>query len=186
MVAKNTGKKTYNELLYSYDDLPKIRVVGSQEKIKKTGGSRFIIAPPTDYDERMKAVPKGKITTEENIKQYLAKKYSADNACPVSTRKLVLLAAFASVERPDDKTPYWRTLKKDGRLNEKYPGGIDEQKRLLELEGHTIIQVGGHYYVKDYMAVAEYMRSDPTTCLIQKSPKINARNHGTCITACSL
>ena len=33
----------------------------------------------------------------------------------------------------------------------KSPGGIDEQKRLLEKEGHTITQVGKRYYVKDYM-----------------------------------
>jgi alkylated DNA nucleotide flippase Atl1 len=49
-----------------------------------------------------------------------------------------------------DETPYWRTLKKDGELNEKYPGGIDAQKLQLEMEGHAIIQKGKRYFVKDY------------------------------------
>ncbi len=36
-------------------------------------------------------------------------------------------------------TPYWRTLKVGGVLNEKYPGGVVAQARLLEGEGHKII-----------------------------------------------
>jgi alkylated DNA nucleotide flippase Atl1 len=60
------------------------------------------------------------------------------------------IVAKASEERDSDETPYWRTLKKDGELNEKYPGGIDAQKARLEMEGHTVIQKGKRYFVKDY------------------------------------
>jgi alkylated DNA nucleotide flippase Atl1 len=35
-------------------------------------------------------------------------------------------------------TPYWRTLKSKGELNEKYPGGVAEQAKKLKSEGHTI------------------------------------------------
>jgi len=37
-----------------------------------------------------------------------------------------------------DITPYWRTLKGKGELNEKYPGGVDAQAKRLKAEGHTI------------------------------------------------
>jgi hypothetical protein len=37
-----------------------------------------------------------------------------------------------------DITPYWRTLKGKGELNEKYPGGLEAQARRLKAEGHTI------------------------------------------------
>ena len=37
-----------------------------------------------------------------------------------------------------DITPYWRTLKSKGELNEKYPGGIEAQATRLEAEGHTV------------------------------------------------
>ncbi|GAI99618.1 unnamed protein product, partial [marine sediment metagenome] len=37
-----------------------------------------------------------------------------------------------------DITPYWRTLKTDGSLNEKYPGGVESQAAYLREEGHTI------------------------------------------------
>lgn len=50
-------------------------------------------------------------------------------------------------ERND--TSHWRTLKADGSLNEKYPGGAKVQRRLLEEEGHTIIQRGKEYAVQD-------------------------------------
>lgn len=59
----------------------------------------------------------------------------------------------ASVHRTKNKTPYWRTLKANGELNEKYPGGIEAQKAKLEAEGHTVIAKGRkkiEYVVKDY------------------------------------
>ena len=66
------------------------------------------------------------------------------------------IAAWASYQRSEDKTPYWRTLKANGELNEKYPGGIRAQKEMLEAEGYAIIQRGRkniRYYVKDYEKV---------------------------------
>jgi hypothetical protein len=41
-------------------------------------------------------------------------------------------------EKITDITPYWRTMKGKGELNEKYPGGIEEQAKKLEAEGHEI------------------------------------------------
>ncbi|VVB62208.1 Uncharacterised protein [uncultured archaeon] len=46
--------------------------------------------------------------------------------------------------------PYWRTLKADGFLNEKYPGGALAQKKLLEQEGFTILKKGKKFVVKDF------------------------------------
>ena len=37
-----------------------------------------------------------------------------------------------------DITPYWRTMKGKGELNEKYPGGVAEQAKKLKAEGHII------------------------------------------------
>ena len=37
-----------------------------------------------------------------------------------------------------DITPYWRTLKSKGELNEKYPGGVEVQAKRLKSEGHEI------------------------------------------------
>ena len=47
-------------------------------------------------------------------------------------------AAEDTAEGKTDITPYWRTLKVGGQLNEKYPGGVAVQASHLEEEGHTI------------------------------------------------
>ena len=77
----------------------------------------------------------------------------ADFTDPITAGIFCSIAAWASFQRSDDKTPYWRTLKANGELNPKYPGGVEEQKKLLETEGHTVIKKGRtniRYYVKDY------------------------------------
>ncbi len=47
-------------------------------------------------------------------------------------------------------TQYWRTLKGNGELNLKYPGGLDELLPRLESEGHTVVQRGRRYFVEDF------------------------------------
>lgn len=54
----------------------------------------------------------------------------------------VSIAAWASFQRREDETPYWRTLKSNGELNEKYPGGAEAQKKRLEAEEHAVIKKG--------------------------------------------
>ncbi len=67
----------------------------------------------------------------------------------LTTGIFVMLVAHAA-EETKNGIPYWRTLKNNYELNEKYPQGVEKQKELLEKEGHTIIKKGKKYYVKDY------------------------------------
>ena len=101
----------------------------------------------------MKRVPFGKLITVGTIREYFADKSGADFTEPITAGIFVSIVAWASFQREDDKTPYWRTLKADGELNAKYPGGVEAQKELLEKEGHTIIKKGRQnirYYVMNY------------------------------------
>jgi hypothetical protein len=43
-----------------------------------------------------------------------------------------------ATEGKKDITPYWRTLKSGGEINEKYPGGVEALAARLRDEGHTI------------------------------------------------
>jgi alkylated DNA nucleotide flippase Atl1 len=68
---------------------------------------------------------------------------------------LRLIAANAAEEEVAAKprariTPYWRTLKTGGILNEKYPGGVEQQRARLEAEGHTIVAKGKKVVVVDH------------------------------------
>lgn len=134
-------------------DMPKIVEITDEKSIEKYGGRRMYFAPPLDYDAVMRRVPEGMVITVGDIREYFAAQNDADFTDPITAGIFCSIAAWASFQRSDDKTPYWRTLKANGELNTKYPGGVEEQKRLLEAEGHAIIKKGRtniRYYVKDY------------------------------------
>lgn len=149
----NEDKKDFNAMLHDSKDMPKFQVITDEKSIEKYGGDRMYFAPPIDYGRVMRLVPYGKLLTVGVIREHFAKVSGADFTEPITAGIFVSIVAWASFQRKDDKTPYWRTLKANGELNAKYPGGIEAQKEILENEGHTIIQRGRKnikYYVKDY------------------------------------
>ena len=149
----NEDKKDFNAMLNDSKDMPKIQVITDEKSIEKYGGNRMSFAPPIEYDRVMRQVTFGKLITVGGIREYFAKQSGADFTEPITAGIFVSIAAWASFQRQEDKTPYWRTLKANGELNPKYPGGVEAQKELLEKEGHTIIARGRkniRYYVKDY------------------------------------
>lgn len=149
----NEEKKDFNSMLHDSKDMPKFQKITDQRSIEKYGGDKMYFAPPIDYDKIMKMIPYGKLITVGEIREYFARLSGADFTEPITAGIFVSIAAWASYQRTEDETPYWRTLKANGELNSKYPGGIEVQKEKLELEGHTIIQKGRKnikFYVKDY------------------------------------
>ena len=146
----NYNKKDFNKMLNDNKDMPKIKIINDEKTIKKYGGTRMFFAPPLYYDKLMRKVPKGELITVGQIREYLAKENNADFTCPLTAGIFINIVAWASYQRKEDITPYWRTLKTNGELNNKYPEGVELQKRLLEEEGHTIIQKESKYYVKDF------------------------------------
>ena len=152
----NEDKKDFNAMLNDSKDMPKFQTITDQRSIERYGGNRMYFAPPVDYDRIMKQIPMGRVITVGKIREYFARINDADFTEPITAGIFVSIAAWASHQRSDNKTPYWRTLKANGELNEKYPGGIKAQKEKLEAEGHSIIQRGRkniRYYVKDYEKV---------------------------------
>ncbi|WP_291582334.1 MGMT family protein [Clostridium sp. UBA6640] len=149
----NEQKKDFNAMLCNNKDMPKIQIINDEKSIEKYGGERMYFAPPMDYDRVMKIIPFGKVITIGQIRDYFARANNADFTDPITAGIFVSIVAWASEQRYDDKTPYWRTLKANGELNQKYPGGIEVQKEKLEAEGHIVIQRGRsniRYYVHNY------------------------------------
>lgn len=146
-------QKDFNAMLHDSKDMPKIQIITDRKSIEKYGGDRMYFAPPLDYDRLMKTIPFGKLTTVGALREYFARQSGADFTEPITAGIFVSIAAWASFQRSGDETPYWRTLKANGELNPKYPGGVQAQKEKLEAEGHTVLQKGRtnlKYYVKDY------------------------------------
>ena len=138
----NEDKKDFNAMLHDSKDMPKFQIITDQKSIEKYGGNKMYFAPPIDYDKVMKQIPYGKVITVGKIREYFAKLNGADFTDPITAGMFVSIAAWASAQRTEDETPYWRTLKANGELDVKYPGGVEGQKEKLEAEGHIIIQRG--------------------------------------------
>ena len=144
-------KKTFNEKLNFAGDLPKVEKLTNPKLAERYKADTMVIAPPAEYDRLMKKVPGGKLTTIDRMMSVTAKKYNAGCACPMTAGIFVNIAAHASEERAGkDETPWWRTLKKDGELSEKFPGGVESHRARLEAEGHTVINKGKRSFVQDY------------------------------------
>lgn len=149
----NEDKKDFNAMLHDSKDMPKFQIITDRKSIEKYGGNKMYFAPPIDYDKVMKQIPYGKIITVGKIREYFAELNGADFTEPITAGIFVSIAAWASYQRSEDGTPYWRTLKANGELNAKDPGSTGLQKKKREAERHTVIQKGRKnikYYVQDY------------------------------------
>ncbi len=149
-------KKSWREKLMDKKDLPKVVKI-SDRMAGRWGtkpGDTLVIPAPIEVDEFMRKVPKGKLTTINEIRKALARKHKATIGCPITTGIFARIAAeVAAEDRAEGKkniTPYWRILKEGGVINEKYPGGIPDQRKLLEKEGHQVIKKGKRYVVLDF------------------------------------
>ena len=118
------------------------------------GTGVMVIPALREVDALMKKIPRGKVTTINELRAALAKKHKADFACPSTTGIFSWIAAHAAAEAAAEGrkriTPCWRTLKTVGELNPKYPGGIPAIRKLLRGEGHKVVQRGKRFYVGDF------------------------------------
>ncbi|MDO8685988.1 MAG: MGMT family protein [Clostridiales bacterium] len=154
-------KKSWNDKLHNSQGLPKIETIKSKMS-KKWGIGTCVIPTPLDVDNLMKKPGAGELITINQIRSALAMKYDTSIACPLTTGIFAWVAANAADElaraggqgqgqgQGQTITPYWRTLKTGGELNKKYPGGIENHKALLELEGHVVVKRGKRYFVENF------------------------------------
>ena len=141
MSSKSKLRKSWQEKLADSKGLPKVEEI--TDKMSKRWGTGTVVIPaPIEVDEIMKKVPRGKIITINQIRTILAQNHRATIGCPITTGIFAWIAANAAeeaaAEGKRDITPYWRTLKSGGELNEKYPGGVAAQSARLKEEGHII------------------------------------------------
>jgi alkylated DNA nucleotide flippase Atl1 len=146
-------KKSWREKLNDDKDLPK--VVKIEGKLAKRWGEGTCVIPaPREVNEIMKSVLKGKLITINQIRERLAGKHKATIGCSITTGIFARIAAeVAAEDREKGKkniTPYWRTLKEGGVVNEKYPGGVEGQTALLKKEGFKVFKKGHKTMVEDY------------------------------------
>lgn len=146
-------RKSWREKLADNKGLPKTGPV-TGKMTQRWGTGTMVIPAPREVDAIMAKVPRGKLITINEIRSALARKHRVDFACPITTGIFSWIAAHAAAEASADGrkriTPYWRTLKTGGQLNEKYPGGIPALQKQLRAEGHQVLQKGKKHLVADY------------------------------------
>jgi len=127
------------------------------------GKGTVVIPSPKEVDALMRRVPRGRLTTINQIRSSLARRHRATIGCPITTGIFAWIAANAAEEAAAEGsrriTPYWRTLKEGGQLNEKYPGGIPALARHLRAEGHRIVKRGRKFFVAEFENLVHPRRS---------------------------
>lgn len=148
------AKKSWQEKLMDDKDLPKVFDTRDSKLAQKWGEGTCAIPRPRDIDGLMKKVPKGKLTTINELRAAMARQHKTDIACPITTGIFAWISANAAEEALEAGrkrvTPYWRTLKTGGEVNPKYPGGVAAQRKMLEAEGHTTVKKGKRLLVVDF------------------------------------
>ena len=154
-------KKSWQEKLVDKQGYPKVLRLEKRfpyynavHNMGVEAGDEVVLVNPSEVVEIMKKVPKGRLTTIVEICKKIAKEHNVKGCCSLTAGIFIMTAANAveeaSRQGKDLGIPYWRTLKANGFLNEKYPGGAEAQKKLLEKEGFTVISRGKKYVVQDF------------------------------------
>jgi len=154
-------KKTWQEKLEDKPSFPKVlrleRRFPCYNAVHKMGaeaGDEIVLVNSSEVVAIMKQVPKGKLITIVEICKKIAGQHDVKGCCTLTTGIFIMTAANAAEEASKEgkslDIPYWRTLKADGFLNAKYPGGQEAHKRLLEEENFRVIARGKRYQVVDY------------------------------------
>ncbi|MEM2941181.1 MAG: MGMT family protein [Thermoproteota archaeon] len=154
-------RKSWQEKLADKKGLPKTLKLEKSfpcyNAVHKMGaevGDRVILVNPSEVVEVMKSIPKGRLITIVEICRKIARKHRVKACCSLTTGIFIMIAANAAEEAAkegrDLKIPYWRTLKSGGFLNEKYPGGAENHRKLLEEEGFKVTRKGRKLVVNDY------------------------------------
>ena len=102
----------------------------------------MLVSTPEEVEKEIAKIPRGHVIRLTELRAELARQHGATTACPLSTAIFVNIVARAYAEREEETgkvgVPWWRVLRSDGKLNDKFPGGIKEQAMRLRAEGIEI------------------------------------------------
>jgi alkylated DNA nucleotide flippase Atl1 len=157
-------KKTWTQKIEDKKGFPKVLKLEKRfpcynavHKMGANEGDPIVLVNASEILPIMAKVPPGKLITIREICRKIAQNHKVKGCCSLTTGIFIMSIANAveeAIARGDRsalaKIPYWRTLKADGFLNEKYPGGLEGHKKWLEKEGHQIIVRGKKFRVGDH------------------------------------
>ena len=121
--------------------LPKLVSVPDR-MAKGLGDGMMLIPTALEVDAMIRKIPRGDVSTLAQIRKRLAHWHNVDVTCPLMTGIFLRIVAEAAEEDrllgKLDITPYWRIVGEDGKLNAKFPGGVERQAEHLREEGDAV------------------------------------------------
>ncbi|MFN8279185.1 MAG: hypothetical protein U0V49_02775 [Saprospiraceae bacterium] len=109
-------------------------------------GHRMVIPTPRIIEKILLTIPKGSIMILSEFRRNVAEACEADYACPLTTGIFLRICSeYAEELRAEGAKkipPYWRVVRDDGSLIDKFPGAELHQSELLKKEGFKIIYRG--------------------------------------------
>ncbi len=110
------------------------------------GPGKMLLPSAATVAALIREVPEHKLITTDLLRKVLAERHQVRGTCPVTTRKA--LQAIGAGAAQD--VAYWRVIKQNGTLIDKYPGGVEGQAALLRQEGFAIEGSGKQARVVKY------------------------------------
>jgi hypothetical protein len=159
-------KKTWFEKMQDKPGYPKVLNLekgfpcyNAVHSMGAEAGDPIVIVNPSEIIPLMASLPEGKLVTIIGICKHIALKHQVKGCCSLVTGIHIMTIANTVEECRANGThpelweiPWWRTLKSEGFLNAKYPGGQEAQKAHLEAEGFRVIPQGSKYQVKGWQS----------------------------------
>ena len=127
--------------------VPQIKIAPA-DWVTKYQGNKMLIPTPRAIEEVISGIRKGKVMTIEQLRAALAENNGADFSCPLTTGIFLnIVAEYAEELKSEGKKKYpcyWRVVRNDGSIIEKFPGGASKQIAYLKSDGLDIITKGKH------------------------------------------
>ena len=134
-------KKSWREKVNEVEE--KIHKI-TPEWEEKLGKGNILIPNARDIERVINSTKKGELLTNDSIREVLAKEKKVTLTAAIPTGVYLKYVALAAEEEREmgrtNITPYWRVLKPDGSINLSFPGGVERQVALLQVEGHKIVK----------------------------------------------
>lgn len=110
-----------------------------ERKRKRMGGAKTNYIPTVaEVAKVISEIPKGKTRTIRDIRSTLAEQFKTDTSCPATILKywkwMANLSDDLKLIHKEYDIPWWRVLK-DGKPSRHMPGGVVNQKKILNSEG---------------------------------------------------
>lgn len=134
---------------------------------REANGGAMVVSSPAEVDALVRRLQPGEVATLDDLRAAIARHHDVAVACPVSTAIFLNMCARAAEERramgvpAEALTPWWRTLKKGGFLNPKFPGAPDLQADYLAAEGVRVSPL------RRQLAVFDFAARRPDWCAVQ-------------------